>query len=188
MADGAARRTGWSTASPEATKEWQEFRQAAGALADWNRLRILRRLVTGAATVTELTQGLELRQPLVSHHLSVLADAGLVSCERQGRRRLYTAHPQAGTRGASLVLGAIIELMTDEVRTGPPQGELHRSDGTGAMVEVARLAVPSGVEPSCPTPGDDFHVTPDGEDPGPVDRAEHRGSTGGGGDLEDYLL
>ena len=44
-------------------------------MADVNRLRIVRRLVAGEATVTELTDHVGLSQPLVSWHLGRLRAA-----------------------------------------------------------------------------------------------------------------
>ncbi|NLC70908.1 MAG: metalloregulator ArsR/SmtB family transcription factor [Desulfuromonadaceae bacterium] len=58
-------------------------------LSDDTRLRILGVLQGGEFTVRELTSILDLRQPLVSHHLKVLLDAGLVSVKRQGTWGYY---------------------------------------------------------------------------------------------------
>jgi ArsR family transcriptional regulator len=55
------------------------------ALADVNRLRIVRRLAEGDATVTELIEHVGLSQPLVSWHLGRLRAAGLVETRRSGR-------------------------------------------------------------------------------------------------------
>ena len=55
------------------------------ALGDETRLRILEELVAGEASVSELTQRLEVGQSLMSHHLRILREAGLVVDRRSGR-------------------------------------------------------------------------------------------------------
>lgn len=57
------------------------------ALADPTRRAILARLATGAASVNELAEPFRLSQPMISKHLKVLEDAGLVSAARDGQRR-----------------------------------------------------------------------------------------------------
>jgi DNA-binding transcriptional ArsR family regulator len=58
-------------------------------VADRNRRRILELLGEGEKTVGELVGALRLRQPLVSHHLTVLRGLGLVDARREGRHRIY---------------------------------------------------------------------------------------------------
>ena len=57
------------------------------ALADPTRRAILRRLMAGEATVTELAAPFAMSQPAVSRHLKVLERAGLISRGRQAQRR-----------------------------------------------------------------------------------------------------
>jgi ArsR family transcriptional regulator len=63
----------------------RELRNFHKALADVNRLRMLRRLAEGPATVGDLIETVGLSQPLVSWHLSKLKAAGVVVTERNGR-------------------------------------------------------------------------------------------------------
>jgi DNA-binding transcriptional ArsR family regulator len=65
--------------------ELRELRDVHKALADVNRLRIVRRLADGPATVTDLIDHVGLSQPLVSWHLARLRLAGLVETQRSGR-------------------------------------------------------------------------------------------------------
>lgn len=58
-------------------------------IADPTRRRILDRLRIGTCDVGGLIELLGLPQPLVSKHLRVLRDAGAVSVEVVGRRRVY---------------------------------------------------------------------------------------------------
>ena len=60
-----------------------------------NRLRIVRRLADGAASVGELIDHVGLSQPLVSHHLRRLREAGLVEPRRAGRETICSLRPEA---------------------------------------------------------------------------------------------
>ena len=59
------------------------------ALADPLRLGILRELMGGAATVSELTALTGATQPNVSNHLALLRERGLVRATREGRQMRY---------------------------------------------------------------------------------------------------
>jgi DNA-binding transcriptional ArsR family regulator len=77
---------------PEDLRELRAFHKA---LADVNRLRIVRRLAEGEASVAELIAHVGLSQPLVSHHLKRLRTAGLVVSRRVGRETICTLRPEA---------------------------------------------------------------------------------------------
>jgi hypothetical protein len=59
------------------------------ALADANRLRIVGMLAEKERGVEELAEALDLRPSTVSHHLSKLGEAGLVSARAEGHFHLY---------------------------------------------------------------------------------------------------
>lgn len=64
------------------------------ALADGNRRQMLDRLfATPGLTLGELTGGLDMRRQSASRHLSVLIDAGLVTCQWQGREKRHFLNP-----------------------------------------------------------------------------------------------
>lgn len=63
--------------------------QGFGALADPTRRAVLEGLARGPRAVGELASGLPVSRPAVSQHLRVLKEAGLVTEERSGTRRLY---------------------------------------------------------------------------------------------------
>jgi DNA-binding transcriptional ArsR family regulator len=65
------------------------------AVGDASRRSLLDALATGDATVGELVDRLELPQPVVSKHLRVLRDVGLVRCRTHGRHRTYRVDPAA---------------------------------------------------------------------------------------------
>ena len=59
------------------------------ALSDPTRRRILELLSEGELTAGEIAAHFEMAKPSVSHHLSVLKSAGLVTDERQGQNIVY---------------------------------------------------------------------------------------------------
>jgi DNA-binding transcriptional ArsR family regulator len=79
----------------EVPEDLRELRLFHRALADVNRLRIVRRLALGQATVTELIEHVGLSQPLVSHHLKRLRVAGLIETRRVGRETVCTLRAAA---------------------------------------------------------------------------------------------
>lgn len=70
------------------------------ALADPTRREIFERLRTRPRAVGELAADLPVSRPAVSQHLRVLKEAGLVSDEQKGTRRVYRVEPDglAGLR------------------------------------------------------------------------------------------
>jgi ArsR family transcriptional regulator, cadmium/lead-responsive transcriptional repressor len=73
----------------------RELRLVHKALADVNRLRIVRRLAEAEATVAELVAQVGLSQPLVSWHVGRLRAAGLVATRRSGRETVCRLRPEA---------------------------------------------------------------------------------------------
>ena len=69
-------------------EDLRELRLVHKALADVNRLRIVRRLASGEATVADLVAQVGLSQPLVSWHIGRLRAAGLVRTRRAGRETI----------------------------------------------------------------------------------------------------
>ena len=60
------------------------------ALSDPIRLEILSFLRDGEKCVCEIVPQLNLIQPLVSRHLKILKDAGVVRCRKDGTKRIYS--------------------------------------------------------------------------------------------------
>jgi DNA-binding transcriptional ArsR family regulator len=65
------------------------------ALADPHRRQILLLVRGGELAAGEIAAHFDATQQAISHHLQVLAKAGLVSERRDGTRRLYGLEPQA---------------------------------------------------------------------------------------------
>lgn len=62
-----------------------ELSEVLAALADDTRLRIVELLVAGSRCVCELLAEVPVAPNVLSYHLKVLRDAGLVTAERRGR-------------------------------------------------------------------------------------------------------
>jgi len=62
-------------------------------LADRTRLTVMEILMEGPKHVTDLNTVLGLDQSLLSHHLKILRDAGLVKAVRDGKAVLYSLAP-----------------------------------------------------------------------------------------------
>ena len=69
-------------------------------MADPYRLSMLSMLsaAQGEVCVCEFTDALPLNQPTVSHHLRILREAGVVTCERRGTWVYYRLAPDARER------------------------------------------------------------------------------------------
>ncbi|RZQ59488.1 ArsR/SmtB family transcription factor [Amycolatopsis suaedae] len=62
---------------------------AFNAVAEPRRRQIIDALAGGERSVNELVAELDLAQPLVSKHLRVLREVGLVEVREEGRQRMY---------------------------------------------------------------------------------------------------
>ncbi len=92
------------------------------AIAEPTRLAIVRQLAsTGEVCACDFTDCCAVSQPTVSHHLKVLREAGVVSCERRGTWVYYRLEPKAAARIAALghLLAAGAEREPKRVTTKP---------------------------------------------------------------------
>ncbi len=83
-----------------------ELERMFKALADRNRLRILNCLLEAdgePVCVCEFQPLLGIAQPTVSHHLKLLADAGLLEREKRGTYAFYRLSPGALERIGGLL-------------------------------------------------------------------------------------
>jgi ArsR family transcriptional regulator len=68
------------------------------ALADPIRLRLFSTIASragGEACVCDISDGIDVKQPTISHHLKVLRDAGLLRSERRASWVYYALAPDA---------------------------------------------------------------------------------------------
>ena len=61
----------------------------AKALADETRQKIMKICCCNELSVTEIVEQLNVTQPTVSHHLSILREAGLVEVREEGKQTFY---------------------------------------------------------------------------------------------------
>jgi DNA-binding transcriptional ArsR family regulator len=80
-----------------------------GALGDPNRRAIVELLGSGGLTVREIADSLPISRPAVSRHLRVLKEAGLVTDQPRGTRRIYQLHDQ----GVQAVQAYLFEVWGD---------------------------------------------------------------------------
>jgi ArsR family transcriptional regulator, arsenate/arsenite/antimonite-responsive transcriptional repressor len=86
------------------------------ALGDETRLRILEMLVAGESSVSELTTGVAVGQSLMSHHLRILREAGLVADRRRGRW-VYYAIVESALAAVKLTLYELEPLRGAAIRS-----------------------------------------------------------------------
>ena len=73
---------------------WQKSAPVFAALGDPTRLHLLAALCAGGAlSIAQLTAGTAITRQAVTNHLQVLANAGLVRDDWQGRERLWELEP-----------------------------------------------------------------------------------------------
>lgn len=82
------------------------------AMGDLSRLKVLLCLMEGPRNVSEIVRFLEMKQSLVSHHLKILRQCGLVMARRNGP---FVSYCLANDR-----IAALVELARDIAR-GPVQ-------------------------------------------------------------------
>lgn len=66
-------------------------------LSDETRLAVVKQLLSQPKQVNELNEQLPVSQSLLSHHLKILRDAGLVYGKRQGKAVVYEISPKLKT-------------------------------------------------------------------------------------------
>jgi ArsR family transcriptional regulator len=79
-------------------------------LADEVRLAVVEQLLDGPKHVAEINEHLQVEQTLLSHHLRVLREAGIVQSQRDGKSVLYRLSPavEGARRGKAIDLGCCL--------------------------------------------------------------------------------
>jgi ArsR family transcriptional regulator len=86
----------------QAIEETQQTVELLKVVAEENRLRILCILKRGEHYVCQIIDYLDLSQSLVSHHLKILKDAGLIQDSKRGLWVYYTL-TEKGKRISNLI-------------------------------------------------------------------------------------
>ena len=76
--------------APDGTRSLTDYVPFLKALANPTRAQIIEFLLERERCVCEMTGPLDISQPLVSHHLALLRDAGLVRMRNEGTRVYYS--------------------------------------------------------------------------------------------------
>ncbi len=84
---------------------------AFAAAAEPTRRRILQLLARGPQYAGDIAGHFDVTRSAISQHLGVLADAGLVTAEQQGRQRQYRIEP----RGIARLQAEIASFWTHEL-------------------------------------------------------------------------
>jgi arsenate reductase (thioredoxin) len=129
------------TAPPPARRGASPAEQAR-ALGDPLRWRIIELLSTEQLCVAHLAEELDTAQPLVSHHLKVLREAGLVEPDRYRYWTYYRLRP-----GALVRLAATLGLVARSAPSGTACRRLVPGADPPARSAAVRAAVPQGGRP-----------------------------------------
>ncbi len=93
------------------TEVTQLHAQICAGLADPNRIMILYTLSQSARNVTELCKELDMPQPLVSRHLKVLRERGMVTTERRGTVIVYSLGDKRLIQALDLLRAAMRDML-----------------------------------------------------------------------------
>jgi DNA-binding transcriptional ArsR family regulator len=85
------------------------------ALSDPIRLEMLAYLRDGEKCVCEIVPHLNLIQPLVSRHLKILKDAGIVRCRKDGTKRMYSIVDAKIHNVVDALTSDLVNALTKEV-------------------------------------------------------------------------
>ena len=84
------------------------------ALSDDTRLRVIKLLHERELCVCELMQVLDMSQPRISRHMSVLKNAGLVEDRREGKWVHYSLRKETQGKEIKILLDAMVVMANDD--------------------------------------------------------------------------
>lgn len=99
---------------------WSEEQTVLKAISDANRLMIVRALMSGSMSVSQIAKATGSSPSLVSHNLRTLRDAGVVDASKEGKEMRYSLTN-------SYAMGSIIDLCDILLRSRPAQGRRSAS-------------------------------------------------------------
>ncbi len=82
--------------------ESTEKQHPLGIVSEKTRLKILQLLLDQPKTVSELRLCLDMEKSLLSKHLRILRESGIVFCTEKGRHRVYQLSPKHLTAPRSI--------------------------------------------------------------------------------------
>ncbi len=86
--------------------------QFCSGLADQSRMLIVYELAEGSCHVNELVQRLGIAQPVISRHLKILRERGIVTSKREGRSIHYSLADQRIVQALDLFRSIIADQLT----------------------------------------------------------------------------
>ncbi|XDD53637.1 ArsR/SmtB family transcription factor [Leptospira sp. WS4.C2] len=82
------------------------------ALAEPSRIQVLKQVIRlGKADISELSQGLSLDRSVISRHLSILEEVGILVREKHGKHVFYYLDPSGAIKRFQLILERIEEVV-----------------------------------------------------------------------------
>lgn len=136
-------------------------------IADKTRRGILTVLKDGERPVGELVDELGVSQPTVSKHLKILREAGMVSMEAQGQRRLYAVRPEPLAEVTRWIHEVAGDAVQQRAAPEPTATEPVPATGTAAVAarepDAAVQGEPEAVVATVPEPA----AVPAPVEPGP---------------------
>lgn len=103
------------TTSAPASQAARRFR----ALGDPTRLRILELVAKGEQCVCELAGAIDVPQPLLSHHLKILKQAGFITSRKDGRWNYYAMNRER-LEACVCTLEEALSTYDESARLGKP--------------------------------------------------------------------
>ena len=103
------------TTIPE-SEVMQLHAEVCAALSEPKRLMIIYELADGPRHVTELAAALHTPQPVISRHLKVLRERGVVAAERQGSMVVYSLADDRVVQALDLLRAFMAATLTDRAR------------------------------------------------------------------------
>lgn len=130
----------------------ESYATVGKAVADRNRIRILKLLEPGELCVCQIVAVLGLAAATVSKHLTVLREAGLLRQRRDGRWTWYRLALPAATPYAEILRAAVASGLADDPTVAADRKRLSRIAAM-PLPDVCDIAFPTanGKEPTMPT-------------------------------------
>jgi DNA-binding transcriptional ArsR family regulator len=101
---------------PQQTSAQLRFKaQIFHALSASDRLEILEFLREGEKCVCEIVPHLNLIQPVVSRHLKILKDVGLIRCRKDGTKRMYSIVDSRVHNAVDALTPRIVAVLQKEI-------------------------------------------------------------------------
>ena len=117
--------------------QYEDLLKLLKAVADENRLQMVRLMSERAYTVSEMASMFDLTEPTVSHHVSRLHEAGLLRLRMEGNQRFYSINEKRLATFKAFVNG-IEKLPTKSEKAKPDTAWIEALDWNEADKKVLR--------------------------------------------------